>query len=123
MTLIEAISRLDALKPNGFSGEQKIFWLSALDAEVKSGIIDRHEGGGEIEFVPYSQDSPGDTQLLIPAPYEEVYLRYLEAQIDYANGEYERFNNSNAMYTAAYEAFSRAYNRKHMPLGADKKYF
>lgn len=123
MTLGEAISRLDELKPNGFSRGQKIFWLSALDATVKKEIIDSHEGGAEIVFAPYDERSADETGLLVQAPYDEVYLRYLEAQIDYANGEYDRFNNSNAMYAAAYTAFSRAYNRSHMPIGGNKKYY
>lgn len=123
MTLGEAISRLDELKPNGFSRGQKIFWLSALDATVKKEIIDSHEGGGDMGFAPYDEGSADETALLVPAPYDEVYLRYLEAQIDYSNGEYDRFNNSNAMYAAAYTAFSRAYNRSHMPIGGRKKYY
>ena len=123
MTLGEAISRLDELKPNGFSRGQKIFWLSALDATFKKEIIDSHEGGGDMGFAPYDEGSADDTALLVPAPYDEVYLRYLEAQIDYSNGEYDRFNNSNAMYAAAYTAFSRAYNRSHMPIGGRKKYY
>lgn len=123
MKLSEAIARLDELKPNSFSKGQKLFWLSALDETVKREIIDLHEGGESCAFIPYDENSRGDTQLLVPAPYDEVYLRYLEAQIDYANGEYERFNNSNAMYGAAYTAFARWYNRSHMPLGGSKKYF
>ena len=63
------------------------------------------------------------TVLLIPAPYDEVYLRFLEAQMDYANGEFERFNNSNAMYAAAWSAFVNYYNRTHMPLGGTRKYY
>ena len=122
MKLIEAIARLDELKPNGFSVAQKLNWLSALDGTVREEIIDRHEGGGGEIFVPYTEEDK-EKELLIPAPYEEVYLRYMEAQIDYANGEYERFNNSNAMYAAAYSAFERAYNRSHRPLGVNKKYF
>lgn len=123
MKLGDAISRLDELKPNGFSRGQKIFWLSALDSTVKEEIIDRHEGGENLPFVPYDEQSGEDTELLVPSPYDEVYLRYMEAQIDYANGEYDRFNNSNAMYAAAYTAFARAYNRAHMPLTGKRKYY
>ena len=123
MKLGDAISRLDELKPNGFSRGQKIYWLSALDAAVKAEIIDSHEGGGERNFSPYDERSADDTPLLVEPPYDEVYLRYLEAQIDYANGEYDRFNNSNTMYAAAYTAFARAYNRQHMPLTGKRKYY
>lgn len=122
MKIIEAIARLDELKPNGFSIAQKLAWLSALDGMVKEEIIDRHEGGSDAPFVPYTEEDK-ERELVIGAPYDEVYLRYMEAQIDYANGEYERFNNSNAMYAAACSAFERAYNRSHRPLGVKKKYF
>lgn len=123
MKLGDAISRLDELKPNSFSRGQKIFWLSTLDSTVKEEIIDRHEGAEEITFAPYGESTADSTELLIPAPYDEVYLRYMEAQIDYANGEYDRFNNSNTMYAAAYTAFARAYNRSHLPLGGKRKYY
>ena len=123
MKLGDAISRLDELKPNGFSRGQKIFWLSALDSTVKEEIIDRHEGAEKVSFAPYDEQSAEDTELLVPSPYDEVYLRYMEAQIDYANGEYERFNNSSAMYAAAWSAYERFYNRSHMPLGERKRYF
>jgi len=123
MTLNDAISRLDELKPNSFSRGQKIYWLSALDGAVKKEIIDTHEGGEGICFAPYEERAGENPELLIPPPYDEVYLRYLEAQTDYANGEYDRFNNSNAMYAAAYTAFTRAYNRSHLPKGGSKKYY
>ena len=34
MTIIQAINRLDALKPNTYSTRQKILWLSQLAAMV-----------------------------------------------------------------------------------------
>lgn len=123
MKLGDAISRLDELRPNGFSREQKMFWLTTLDSTVKKEIIDRHEGAEKVNFVPYDEKSADETELLISAPYDEIYLRYLEAQIDYANGEYDRFNNSNSMYAAAYTAFARAYNRAHLPLTGSRKYY
>lgn len=120
MTAAEAIARLDELKPNGFSYEQKLGWLAALDGTVKREIHDRHEGAEDREL-PGRYEA--GTVLLVPFPYEEIYLRYMEAQIDYANGEYERFNNSSAMYAAAWSAYERFYNRSHMPLGERKRYF
>ena len=113
MTLSDAIARTDALRPNSFTRRQKLDWLSALDGAVMAELINTHEGG----------ESAPDTRLLVPPPYEEVYLRYLEAQMDYANGEFDRFNNSNAMYAAAWTAFANYYNRTHMPRGGKKKYY
>lgn len=123
MTLAEAVARVDALKPNSFSYAQKLAWLSALDGAVATEVINTHEGEKEEWSGEYTLSTPPDTPLLIPAPYDETYLRYLEAQMDYANGEYERFNNSNAMYTAAFGAYANHYNRTHMPRGEKKNYY
>jgi hypothetical protein len=123
MTIMDAIFRLGELKPNSYSQSEKIKWLSTLDGIVKREIIDTHEGGEDIAFEGYDENSDLATVLLIPAPYDDVYLRWLEAQIDYANGEYAKYNNSMTAYNDAYTAFQRYYNRTHMPKGKKLKFF
>ena len=123
MTLHEAINRADMLKPNSYSQSEKIWWLSCLDGTIKEEIIDTHEGGENIDFSGYNDKTLLDTKLLVPAPYDEIYIRYLEMQINYANGEFGKYNNSLEMYEKAYEAFARHYNRTHMPKGAKFKFF
>ena len=123
MKLIEAINRIDVLKPNSYSQGEKIQWLSNLDGIIKREIIDTHEGGEAVTFNGYTENTNLTTELLVPAPYDDVYLRYLEMQIDYANGEYGKYNNSMAMYDTAYSNFQRFYNRTHMPKGTKFKFF
>ena len=36
MTLIEVINKVDTVKPNGYSEQEKIGWLSTLDGIVKA---------------------------------------------------------------------------------------
>lgn len=123
MTLIEAINRIDNLKQNGYSREEKIGWLSTLDGIIKEQIIDTHEGGENAEFSGYDKNTPADTKLIVPAPYDDMYIFYLESKIDYANNEISRYNNSNAMFTSAFSEFQRAYNRTHMPKRTKIKFF
>jgi hypothetical protein len=123
MTIMEALYRVDELKPNSYSQVEKIKWLSALDGMVKSEIIDTHEGEEDKVFNGYNEDTVLTTELLIPAPYDEIYIRWLETQMDYNNGEYGKYNNSVAMYNTAYSAYERHYNRTHMPLGKKFKFF
>ena len=123
MKIIEAITKIDALKPNNYTPENKIAWLSVLDGVIKEEIIDTHEGGEAITFTGYDANTPTDTELLVPAPYDDIYVRWLEAQIDYSNADYGRYSNSMTMYNAAYSAYERYYNRNHMPLGKSFKYF
>ena len=121
MKIIEAITRIDAVKPNTYSQSEKIAWLSRLDAMVKKNIIDTHEGG-EVEFAGYTDDTNLQTELLIPEPYDEAYLRWMEAQIDYNNGEYDKYNNAVELFNAVYQDYQNYYNRTHMPKGSKFKY-
>lgn len=123
MTLLEAITRIDALKPNRYSQSEKVKWLSSLDGIIKREIIDTHEGADTVVFDGYNDTTNLDTELLVPAPYDDIYTHYLETQMDYANAEYAKYNNSLARYNTAYSSFERYYNRTHMPIGRNFKYF
>ena len=123
MTIIEAINRIDSLKPNNYTQEDKRFWLSNLDGIIKTEIIDTHEGSENVTFNGYDVDTALDTVLLVPVPYDDIYLKWLEAQIDYTNGETQRYENSMIAFNNAYETFQRFYNRTHMPKGKSIKFF
>ena len=81
MTIIEAINRTDSLKFNTYTQTDKVEWLSRLDSMVKRLIIDTHEGAESTSFSDYTANTPLDTVLLVPAPYDEMYLRWLEAHL------------------------------------------
>lgn len=123
MTISEAISNIDAIKPNRYSRSDKIKWLSTLDGLIKTEIIDTHESDVETVFVPYNDNTDPDTELLVPAPYDGVYRYWLESQIDHANAEITQYNNSSAAYNSAFSAFERHYNRTHMPKGRNFEFF
>ena len=123
MTIIEAIIKVDALKPNNYTQVEKIKWLSNLDGVIKATIIDTHEGGEDIIFNGYDDETPISTVLLVPAPYDDLYIKWLESQIDYNNAEYGKYNNSSTAYNTAYSAFERYYNRQHMPIQRKLKFF
>ena len=129
MTIMDALYRIDEVKPNSYSQAEKMKWLSSLDGVIKSEIIDTHEkcagceGCKDVTFNGYDEATDLSTPLLVPAPYDDIYLRWLETQIDYANGEYGKYNNSMAMYNTAYTAYANHYNRTHMPIGKKLKFF
>ena len=115
MTILEAIHKINTLKPNTYKQSEKIKWLSTLDGVIKREIIDTHEGGEAIAFNGYDDTTDLDTMLLVPAPYDDIYLHWLEARIDYAMGEYRKYNNSSEAYNTVFEAYSRYYNRQYLP--------
>lgn len=123
MTIIEILGRIDSLKHNTYTQVDKISWLSDLDGKVKSMVIDTHEGGEDIPFTGYTSQTPLGTSLLVPAPYDDIYLRWLEAQINYHNGETQQYNEAITMFNNAWTRFENWYNRTHMPIGHSIKYF
>jgi hypothetical protein len=122
MTIAEVISQVGALKPNTYTPEDKIGWLSSLDARVKSQIIDAHVCNEPIYFYGYDSIADQETELLVPAPYDEMYLRWLEAMIDYHNSEDDRYNNAIMLFNNAYDGYKKHYTRTHTPLSHGKQF-
>ena len=117
MKLSDAIAKIDELKPNVYSWDTKVDWLSKLELMVKSDIILTHEGAEDYKDFPgYDPDFDANTELIAPPPYDSMYVRWLEAQIDLTNGEYDRYNVSITMYNTEWQAFADSYNRTHMPV-------
>lgn len=123
MTIIEAINKVDTLKPNVLSQDEKVRLLSLLDGRIKLEIIDTHEGGEGIGFVPYGENTPRDTELLVPFPWDDLYIKHLVCEIDRQSGDTDRYNNSALDYNEAYGAFAAWYNRTHKPCSPRVRYF
>lgn len=111
MKLNEAIARIDKLKSNPYDRSEKCRWLSCLDGLVwqQTRVIHRQAAGED--FKPYTEESADDTLLLVPAPYDEIYLWWLAAQIDYHNGEFTRYNNAIALFNTGFSTYVDLYHR------------
>lgn len=122
MTVSEAISLVDRLRPNQFPETIKISWLSKLDGQIFEEIIQTHEGGAADRFTGYGESSQ-DEELLVPYPYaEDIYISFLQAQMDRENGETARYNQSISLYNNAFLTFQNRYNRTHLPLAGGKRF-
>ena len=125
MKINEAIREIDRLKPNMYCEEDKIKWLSRVEHRIYNDIIQTHEyneGEPHISFFEY-RSSDMERQLIAGSPYDELYIHWLGAQIDYNNKEFDAFNASTAMFESVYTAYRNHYNSTHMPKGTRKNYF
>lgn len=120
MTISEALDRIDTLKPNSYSNSEKIKWISILDGIIYTEIICTHEGYEGIVFDGYTEETDSSTPLLVPAPYDDIYTFWLQAQIDYTNGEYNKYNNSMVAYDTSLDAYQKYYNKHHKPKSAGR---
>lgn len=115
MTIRECIDKLDGLKPNQYSEEEKVNWLSQLDANIYHDIILSHEWKKVPEFKPYTIDDL-DKELIAQFPYDEVYLAYLKMKVDEENQETSRYNNSASLYNAHLDNYAKFINMTHKPV-------
>jgi hypothetical protein len=111
MTPNKAIEIVDRLKSNIYSEEDKLRWINELDGMVQRLVFQ------EKEIKQYSYPEDMDTELLIPAPFEDLYSLYLESKIDYYNREYGSYNNSAIVFEARYSDYKKAYIRENMAKG------
>lgn len=107
----KAIEKVDRLKPNSYSEEDKLGWINELDGMVQRLVIQ----ADEIKQYAYPDDL--DKELLIPAPFDDCYTLFLEAKIDYYNREYANYNNSAMMFDAQFSEYKKAYVREHRARG------
>ena len=122
MTIREAITKLDSLVYNTYSDTEKREWLSNVDANIKRTVIDTHEGADTVSFEGYTDQTPDTTELLAPAPYDAMYLRWLESQIHYHNGENASYNASIILFNAEFNSFAQWYTRNHKPLSKGNRF-
>ena len=111
MTIREAIDRVDNLLFNTYTDAEKINWLSRLDEQVALLVQD----AGSADRPWYTADADKDTRLLVPSPFDEMYIYWLMAQMSYANGEIDKYNNAIALYNTEYAAYEKWYHRNHRP--------
>lgn len=111
MTPNKVIEIIDRLKPNSYSEEDKLRWINELDGMVQRLVFQTDK------ITQYAYPEDMDKELLIPAPFDDVYALFLEAKIDYHNREYANYNNSAMMFEAQFSEYKKAYIREHMARG------
>ncbi len=121
MTIMDAISKTDSLFFNTFCYGDKVALLSKLDWMIQRNLIDTHQGGS-LDFHGYDADTDAATQLLAPPPYDQMYLTWLQAQMELWLKETDNYNASILTFNAEYSAFENYYNRNHLPLCHGKRF-
>ncbi len=115
MTIREAIDRAGEMRPDTLKEETKRFWLAQLDGMLRREITALHEAGGD-GTTGADIAAADDTVLLAAEPYSGIYLYWLMAQADLAQGELTRYANDMQLYNAALSALGAACKNQNRPL-------
>ena len=117
MTIQQVISKVDELRPNQYTNEMKVKWLTQIDGLVWEVIVKTHERpeGLREEFTGYDEERMTE-ELLAPDVWAAVYEWWLYAQMDLANMELQKYENDMAMYNTAWRELEAWWNRTYMPV-------
>jgi len=102
-----------------YSGNNISTTVSAVSADGKTltfpddTFADTGETG-ETETATVAYDGSG-TKVLVAPPYDKLYWTYLTAMVDFARGEYGRYQNSMQMFNSFMGEFARWYARTYNP--------
>lgn len=111
MTVQKAIRTADDMKPNAFSDETKTQWLNDVEGMVQTQVL----LFAAEEIVTYDCETDMDAELLVQPPHDKLYWSYLVAMIDFANGEYDRYQNTMQMFNAHFAEFTQWFADNYRP--------
>ena len=67
------------------------------------------------DFSAYAFPEDGEKELLVKAPYDNIYELYLIAMSDFFSGEMANYNASAVLFQQAYSEFRKNYLRNNLP--------
>ena len=130
MTVAEIIEQYNTERPNQASDELKIGWLKKCEQMIINEVIISHEHdltdedkvslsvhGSTLKITPagllesHMDGFDLDTEMLVPAPYDDLYLWYLDQRVGYTQADTKRYNMAVVQYNNALLSYQQYFNR------------
>ncbi len=106
-TLQQALTRIDAICPNAWDETAKLLWLNECESMIQTRIL----GTAPEQCITYDADTDRSTKLLVPAPFDRLYVYYVIAMCDYAAHETAHYADSMMLFNAALDEYAKWYQR------------
>ena len=105
MTVEKLFNSVKHLKHNEYTNDDLCLWLNEIEGRIQTEVYLKPLS----ELVVYDGVSDAEKELLVPFPYDSIYRWYLFAMLDFANAEYDKYQNELVMFNSAYSAFKKWY--------------
>lgn len=106
-TLQQALTRIDTICPNAWDDAAKLLWLNECESMIQTRIL----GTAPEACITYDADTARTTVLLVPAPFDRLYVYYVIAMCDYAAHETAHYADSMMLFNAALDEYAKWYQR------------
>ena len=111
MVLSDVIRMADEIKPNAFPNEVKVAWLNEAEGMVQTEVM----LFAIEDVITYTWPEDQTTELLVHPPHDKLYWTYLTAMIDFANGEYNKYQNTMQLFNAYFGEYMRWFAQRYRP--------
>ena len=142
MTVAGIIQQYDTERPNSVDAEIKVGWLRKVEQMIVNEVISQHEHDlddktelslsvvGSTLFIKEAGSiaehiaSFGmDSHLLVPEPYDDLYIHYIDQRIAYNNNDMRRYNAAAQQYNNALLTYQQYFNRNYPTIKTQKRMF
>ena len=114
VTINEVIERISKVYPDAIDDDIKAKWLMDLEGRLYREVYLTHYEADAGYVLPKSYPEDGDKELLVKAPYDNLYDLYIVAQADLVNKE-DSYDSSAIVFNHALDEFRKEYHRTHLP--------
>lgn len=140
MTVAGLIEQYNTERPNQTADSLKVQWLKKVEQMIINEVLISHEHDLEDEktlnltvsgstlvidsagsFGDHINNFDMDTTLLVPEPYDDLYIYYLDQRIAYDNNDKVRYNAAAKEYNNALLTYQQYCNRTYITKKIPKK--
>lgn len=108
MLVKEAIQKVKERKPNAYNDEALLDYINEIEAMIQRELyLETPE-----QIVQYEYPDGLEEELILPTPYNMIYVTYVIMMIQYNQEEYTAYNNSNALFQTEYQEAQKYFNRQ-----------
>lgn len=142
MTVAGLIEQYNTERPNQTPDDQKVAWLKKCEQMIINETLISHEHDLESEktinlrvsgstliiesagsFQQHIDGFDMDTTLLVPEPYDDLYIYYLDQRIAYNANDKMRYNAAKTQYNNALLTYQQYCNRSYITKKTPKRLF
>lgn len=108
MTIETCMQLVDDVLPNRVPAEVKLRFLGEAEGKVRVELL-----GEEPRDLPvFGADTPLDTELSAPYPFDQLYWQYLLAMVSHVCGDSTRYESAAILFNSSYQSYGKWLKRK-----------
>jgi len=108
MTIESCMKLVDAMLPNRVEDSVKLRFLGEIEGKVKVELLGESPDGAN----DFNEDTPAETHLCAPHPFDQIYILYVMAMVDFVGGDTARYESGAATFNAAYQGHGKWLKRR-----------